>query len=141
MDRLDVGRGRDLAVDVDDVAVLERADHLADRVGLADVGEELVAQALALGRAAHDAGDVDERHRRGQDPLGAEDLGEPLQPRVRQRDDADVGLDRRERVVRGEHVVLGQGVEQRGLADVGQADDSDSESHKAESLPAVGGWG
>ena len=38
------------------------------------------------------------------------------------------GLDRRERVVRREHVVLGQGVEQGRLADVGQADDSDGEA-------------
>ena len=52
--------GRDLAVDVHDVAVLEGPHDLADRVGLADVGEELVAQPLPLGRAADDAGDVDE---------------------------------------------------------------------------------
>src|SRR5690606_27240031 len=60
VDRLDVVLGRDLAVDVDDVLVLEGADDLADRVGLADVREELVPQALTLGGTAHDAGDVDE---------------------------------------------------------------------------------
>ena len=49
--------------------------------------------------------------------------------RIRQAHDADVRLDRRERIVRREHVVLGQRVEQGGLADVGQADDADSESH------------
>jgi hypothetical protein len=38
--------GRDLAVDVHDVAVGEHPDHLADRVALADVGEELVAEPL-----------------------------------------------------------------------------------------------
>ena len=59
----------------------------------------------------------------------AEDLGELLHPLVRYGDHADVRLDRRERVVRREHVVLGQRVEQGGLADVGQADDADSESH------------
>ena len=52
--------GVDLAVDVGDVLVAEHPGHLADRGGLADVGEELVAQPLALGRAADDAGDVDE---------------------------------------------------------------------------------
>lgn len=46
VDRLDVVLGRDLAVDVDDVLILEGADDLADRVRLADVREELVAQAL-----------------------------------------------------------------------------------------------
>ena len=48
----------------------------------------------------------------------------------------DVGLDRRERVVRREDVVLGQGVEHRGLADVRESDDSDGEGHGAKSLPA-----
>lgn len=37
-----------LARDVHDVVVLEAAHDLADRVGLADVGEELVTEALAL---------------------------------------------------------------------------------------------
>ena len=92
--------------------------------------EELVAQALPLGGALDDAGDVDERDRRRAAILRrAEDLGEHVEPRVRDADDADVRLDRRERVVRREHVVLGQRVEQRGLADVGQADDADGEAH------------
>ena len=43
-------------------------------------------------------------------------------------DHADVRLDRGERVVRREHVVLGQGVEEGRLADVGQADDADGEA-------------
>ena len=134
MDRLDVACGDDLAVDVDDVAVLERAHDLADRVGLADVGEELVAQPLPLARTAHDAGDVDEGDRRRQDLLGPEDLRQHAEPLVGQRHDADVRVDRRERVVRREHGVLGQRVEQRRLADVGETDDSDGECHGAKSL-------
>lgn len=69
VDRLDVVLGRDLAVDVYDVLVLEGADDLADRVGLTDVREELVAQALTLGGAAHDARDVDEVDGGRQDAL------------------------------------------------------------------------
>ena len=69
-------------------------------------------------------------------PKTSASFGQPL---VRQRDHPDVGLDRRERVVRGEHLVLGEGVEQGGLADVGQSDDSDGEGHEDESLPAVNG--
>ncbi len=128
--------GVDAAGDVDDVRVGEGAHHLADRVGLADVREELVAQALALAGALDDAGDVDEGHRGGHDPLAPEEVREHGQPVVGQRDDADVGLDRRERVVRGEDVGLGQRVEQGGLADVGEADDPDGESHEVRSLPA-----
>ena len=123
-------RGVDLAVDVHDVGVVEGADDLADRVGLADVGEELVAQALALGGALDDAGDVDERHgRRARSAALPKSSASCSSRGSGSGDDADVGLDRRERVVRREHVVLGQRVEEGGLADVGQSDDADSESH------------
>ena len=43
-----------------DVVVDEAAHHVRDRIGLADVGEELVAQAFALRGAGDQAGDVDE---------------------------------------------------------------------------------
>ena len=76
VDRLEVVLRVHAALDVHDVVVGEAADDLRDRVGLADVREELVAEALALARAADDAGDVDERHGGGQDALGVEDLGE-----------------------------------------------------------------
>ena len=65
----------------------------------------------------------------GTDPRRAEELGQPRQPLVRHADHADVRLDRRERVVRREHVVLGQRVEERRLAGVGESDDADGESH------------
>ncbi|GAA3220338.1 hypothetical protein GCM10020256_26270 [Streptomyces thermocoprophilus] len=133
VDRLDVVLRRDLAVDVDDVLVLEGADDLADRVGLTDVREELVAQALTLGGAAHDARDVDEVDRRREDALRAEDLRQLGQPGVGDADDADVRLDGGERVVGRQHVVLGQGVEQGRLADIRQTDDSDRERHVATS--------
>ena len=43
-----------------DVGILEAAQHVDDGVDLADIAEELVAQPLALRRAAHQAGDIDE---------------------------------------------------------------------------------
>ena len=52
--------GIDAALDVGHVGVLEAAQHVGHRVHLADVGQELVAEPLALGGAAHQAGDVDE---------------------------------------------------------------------------------
>ena len=60
LDRLGVGDRVDAALDVGDVAALEAAQDVDDGVHLADVGEELVAEAFALGRAADEAGDVDE---------------------------------------------------------------------------------
>jgi len=127
MDRFDVVLGRHLAVHVHDIGVGEHPDDLADRVCLADVREELVAQALTLGRALHDPGDVDEAHRRGHLAGRAEDRGQDCEASVGDADDSDVGLDRRERVVRRYDVVLGQRVEQGGLAHVGQPDDADGE--------------
>ncbi len=115
--------------DVHDIRVVESAHDLRDRIRLSDVGEELVAEPLALRGALHDARDVDEAHRRGQDALTAEDLREDAEALVGQVHDAHVRLDRGERVVRREHRVLGERVEEGGLADVGQADDADGESH------------
>ena len=129
VDRLDVVLRRDLTLDVHHVRVAEGADHLTGRVGLTDVGEELVAQALALARAAHQPGDVDERHRRRDRTGAVEQRGQLVEPGIRHAHDADVGVDRRERIVRGEHGVLGQRVEQGRLPDVREADDADRECH------------
>ena len=72
LDRLEVGEGE---LDLDDaevldrvararhVVVLERPQHEHDGVDLADVGEELVAEALALARAFDEAADVDDLDR------------------------------------------------------------------------------
>ncbi len=68
-DRLDVACRVHSALDVDDVLVGEEADDLADSVALADVGEELVAEALSLARALDEPGNVDELHDRRHDAL------------------------------------------------------------------------
>jgi hypothetical protein len=58
------------------------------------------------------------------------DLGQGVQARLGHGDVAGVRLDRAERIVCGlRRRRLGQGVEQGGLADVGQADDRDFQSH------------
>ena len=130
-DGLDVVGRLDPPVHVHDVGVVEGARDHADGVGLADIGQELVAQALALAGPAHDPGDVDEGDGRGHHPGAVEHLGQLLQAGVGQRDDADVRLDRGEGVVRREDGRTGEGVEKGGLADVGQSDDSDRKGHGA----------
>ena len=67
LDGLGVGQRVDAVLDVGDVVVLEAAQHVGDGVDLADVAQELVAEALALGGAAHEAGDVDEGQPRRDD--------------------------------------------------------------------------
>ena len=59
-DGLDIGDGIDLAGNMGDVAILKAAHHMGDGIRLADIGEELVAQAFALGSAFHEAGDIHE---------------------------------------------------------------------------------
>ncbi len=60
LDRLDIGGGVHLAFHMGDVAILEAAHHMDDGVHLTDIGEELIAEPFALGRSAHDAGNIDE---------------------------------------------------------------------------------
>jgi hypothetical protein len=76
VDDFDVALGFDAVGDVDDVVILEAAHHVGNGIGLADVGEELVAQAFAFGRASHQAGDVDEFHGGGHGALRFDDLGQ-----------------------------------------------------------------
>ena len=123
-DGVDVVGGVDLTVDVEDVIVLEHTSDLADRISLTNVGKEGVAHALTLGGALHDARDVDEADRGRENLLGTVDLSETREPLVGNADHAHVRLDRRERIIRSEHVVAGQCVEQGRLAGVGKADDS-----------------
>ena len=64
MSIVSMSRGIDPALDVHDVLAagpFEAPHHVQDRVDLADVREELVAQPLARARAADQARDVHER--------------------------------------------------------------------------------
>src|SRR5690606_25542408 len=102
---------------------------MGDRVDLADVGQELVAQALAAGRTCDQAGDVDELDRGRDHLLRLDDLGQRTQPWIRHRHDANVRLDRAERKVGRGDARLGQRVEKGRLADVRQADDAAFDAH------------
>ena len=118
-----------------DVAALEAAQHVDDRIDLTDVGEELVAEAFALASAADQPGDVDELDL-GLDLLrGLGDLADLVEPRVRHGDAADVRLDRAERIIRRlRSGGFGQSIEKRRFADVRQADDAAAEAHDLSKL-------
>ncbi len=79
-----------------DALVAVGAHDVHDRVGLADVGEEAVAEALALVGAGDQAGDVVEVDRVVDDLRSAHEGGDVLQPAIDDRHDGDVGLDRGE---------------------------------------------
>ena len=84
-------------------------------------------EALALAGALDQPGDVHELHDRGHGPLRLTMPREDVQPRVGHLHDAGVGLDGGERVVRHQRLGGGERVEEGGLADVGQADDTESQ--------------
>ena len=106
------------------VFALKAADHVGDDVALADVGEELVAQAFAFAGALDQAGDVDEGHLRGERALRVDQLGQLSEPLVRDGDLPDVGLDGAERKVGALGARVPQRVEERRFADVGEPNDA-----------------
>ena len=53
LDGLDVGQRIDMPGYMHDVRILEAANDMGDGIDLADIGQELVAEAFALGSAAH----------------------------------------------------------------------------------------
>ncbi len=113
-----------------DVGILEATHHMRDRIDLADGGEELVAEALALRGAAHEARDIDEGQPGRDDLAGPRDLRQLVEPGIRHRDLADIRLDGAERIVRRlRRRGLRQRVEQGRFADIGQSDDTAFESH------------
>ncbi len=131
LDRLGVGDRIDAALDVGHVAALETAQDVDDGVHLADVGEELVAEAFALGRAADEAGDVDELDLRLDRLRALGDARNLLEALVRDRDAADVRLDRAEGIVGGlRRRRLGQRIEKRGFTDIRQSDDAATKAHE-----------
>ena len=62
---------------MDDGLVIVDADDVQDRVGLADVGQELIAEPLAAVRARDEAGDVVERDRVRDDLRRPHGAGDP----------------------------------------------------------------
>ena len=108
-----------------DVAVLKAAEHVSHGVHVPDVGEELVAQTLALGGAAHQTGDIHEFDNGGGVELGIVHLRQTVQTAVRHRHHAYVGIDGAEGIVGADGTCTGDGIEERGLAYVGQTDNSD----------------
>ena len=111
LDGLEVGVGE---LELHDAEVLERVgraghvvvgegpQHEDDGVDLADVAEELVAEALALAGPRHQAADVDELHGGRHDVLALAHLGQRVEPVVGHPGHADVGVGGGERVGRGE---------------------------------------
>jgi hypothetical protein len=64
------------------VGIDEAAHHVGDGIDFTHVGEKLVAESLALGGAAHEAGDIDEVEPRRFDPGGSGELCQHVETRI-----------------------------------------------------------
>ena len=112
------------AVHMDDIAVVKATQYVQDGVGLADVGQELVAETFTLAGALHQAGDVDYVDRGRDGAFRHAELRQGLQPLVGHVGGAEVRLDGAE----GEIGALGLSgaytIEEGGFTDVRQSDDT-----------------
>ena len=113
IDDFNVGRRIHFAGHVNNVVVLKAADDVGNGVALTDVGEELIAQAFALARAGNQTGDVDEFDSSRNDFLGVVDFGERLQTRIRNLDDAHIGINCAEGVILSGDARFRQSIEKR----------------------------
>jgi hypothetical protein len=125
MDDLQVLHRVDAVLDVDDVGVVKGAHDVKDPVDGGDVGEEGVAEALAGGGALDQARDVDDLEEGGRLGLGLVERAEPAEALVGDVDARVVGVDCAKGEVLGRDGQLRERVEERRLADVGEANDAD----------------
>ena len=72
-----------------------------DRVYLPDVGKKTVPQTLALGSAGHEARDIHKLNGSGDDFCRINELRDRLKTYIRDLNDANVRVDRTERIVLG----------------------------------------
>ena len=123
VDDLGIVHGVDGACDVGYALGFEAAQYVHRGVGLAHLGQEAVAEALAARGALDQAGDVHQFERGIHLALHAGGRGHGVEARVGDGHARQVGLDGAEGAVLGGDFGGGQGVEERGLADVGEAED------------------
>ena len=119
-----VSNGVDTAIDVNHVAVIETPQQVQDGISLADVSEKLVAQALPLARPFYKPGNVHNLNGGGNHILWLDQFGEFLQPRVGNRNHANVGFNGAKRKIRALCLGVGQAVEQGGFTDVGESNNA-----------------
>ena len=136
--RLGIGHGVNAAFDMGDIAVFKAAQHMGNGVAFADIGQKLVAQTLALRRAAHQSCDVDKGHPCWNNLLRSGNFRQFVQPRIGHSHFAHIGFDG----AKGEVGSLrrsrsGQGIEKGGFSHVWQTHDTHFETHDTLRLCAL----
>ena len=115
------------------IIIFKTAHHMHDGVDFANVGQKFVAQAFSLACPLHQTSDINKLHSRWNGVLTFAEVRQRLETVVRNRHRAHIGLDRAERKIGSLRLSVGhQCVEQRGLAHIGQSNNSGFK-HEAES--------
>ena len=109
-----------------DVVVPERPQDEHDRIDLANVAEEGVAESFALARTFDEPADVGELHGCVNRLLALRHLTEGVEAVVGHLGDTDIGVGRGEGVGRCVGAASGKRVVQRGLARVGETDEPET---------------
>jgi hypothetical protein len=97
---LDVAERIDGCHGVDDVVIIKTTNDMDDSVDFTDVGEELIAEAFALTGTCHKSCDIDEFDGGRDDFISLGNRPQGFETCVRNLDDADVWIDRAERIIR-----------------------------------------
>ena len=129
LNHLNVRDGVNFAGHVNDVVVFKAAHHIDGGIGLADMGQKLVAQAFARAGACNQPGNVNKFNDGPLNFLRAHNRRQQIQTGVRNFNDTHIGLNRTKRVILSRNSRLGQGVEQGGFSDVRQAYDAALQTH------------
>ena len=112
------------------VGIVEAAHHVHYGVHLADVGQELVAQPLALACPSYQPGNVYKFDGGVDGAMHTDQLAQLFQAHVRYRDNGAVRLNRGEGIVGHNRLLcLCQCIKKRTFAHVGQADEADVKRH------------
>lgn len=129
VDHLLVAHRVNRAINVRHILIVEAAEHMNDGICLANVGQKLIAQALALACALHQAGNVHNLDGGGHDALRVNEFGKFIEAFVRNGDYAHIGFDCTEWEVCRLSLGVRQTVEKRGLAHIRKPYDTTLKCH------------
>ena len=93
------------SADVMNIGILKATDDLYNRVYLANMTEELIAETFAHARAFDETSDINELNRGRHNFLGMRDLSKSRQARIWHGDDADVWINRAKWIILGGRLV------------------------------------
>ena len=109
---------------MDDVVILKAAHHMNDGVHLPDVGQKLVAKALAFGGAFDETGDIHELDGGVGHLFGMVKRTETVHPGVGNGNDPHVGVDGAEGIVGRFGPGFGERIKKGAFAHIGQTHDT-----------------